>query len=286
MPKIGYADQAAGLCCATDGRAVRVVAVTSRKGGVGKTNVSVYLAVALMNNGKDVILLDADLGLADVGVLLGLNPTYNGTRALEDIIVKAPGGLNIIPAASGIKDMASLSPAEHAGLIKAFSELNNHLDVFIVDTATGISDSVISFTRACQEVIVVVCHEPASITDAYALVKVLSHDYGQTRFRILANMVRNADQGYALFTKLFKVVDRFLSVSLDYLGAVPYDHSLRRALQKQRAVVEAYPDSRAAIAFKKTAAEADHRAMAETASGQIQFFLERLISAAPAGARA
>lgn len=294
MPDTRYSDQAAGLRRAAKGKAVRVMAVTSGKGGVGKTNVSVNLAMAMINDGKDVMLLDADLGLANIDVLLGLNPAYNlahvlnGSHSLEEVVVHGPGGLKIIPAASGIKDMANLSPAEHTGLIRTFSELSDQLDVLIVDTATGISDSVISFTRACQEVIVVVCDEPASITDAYALIKVLSRDYGQTRFRILANMVRNADEGHALFIKLFKVADRFLSVSLDYLGAVPHDDYLRRAVQKQRAVVEAYPGSRAAMAFKKVAADADNWAIAQTTSGQVQFFFERLISSEPAsvGARA
>ena len=185
MPDTRDMDRAAGLRRGAKGHAVRVMAVTSGKGGVGKTNVSVNLAAAMINNGKDVMLLDADLGLANIDVLLGLNPTYNlahvlnGSRSLEEVIVKGPGGLKIIPAASGIKNMANLSPAEHAGLIKAFSELSDRLDVLVVDTAAGISDSVISFTRACQEVIVVVCDEPASITDAYALIKVLSRDYGQ-----------------------------------------------------------------------------------------------------------
>ena len=178
---------------------VKVIAVTSGKGGVGKTNVSVNLSVAMSDAGKRVMLLDADLGLANVDVLLGLQPHSNlshvidGERNLEEIIVEGPGGLMIVPASSGITRLASLTPAEHGGLIRAFSELSHPLDVLIVDTAAGVSDAVISFTRAAQEVIVVVCDEPASITDAYALIKVLNRDYGLHRFQVLATPLANRD---------------------------------------------------------------------------------------------
>lgn len=285
-------DQAAGLRRLAANQPVRVIAVTSGKGGVGKTNVSVNLAMAFAAAGKDVMLLDADLGLANVDVMLGLHATYNlshvinGDCSIEDIIVNGPGGLKVIPAASGIKRMAELSPEEHTGLIRAFSELSHGLDVLVVDTAAGISDSVMSFARASQEVIVVVCDEPASITDAYALIKVLNRDYGQQRFRVLANMVRNQDEGRDLFFKLSRAADRFLDVSLDYAGAIPYDEYLRRAVQKQRAVVEAYPSSKAAAAFKKLAVLADKWPIAEAASGNVQFFFERLIRTGPAEALA
>ena len=287
-----FTDQAAGLRRLAQNRPVRVIAVASGKGGVGKTNVSVNLAMAMAGNGKEVMLLDADFGLANVDVLLGLNPAYNlshlinGDCALEDIVVNGPGGLKIIPAASGIKKMAALSPEEHAGLIHAFSDLSHGLDVLIVDTAAGISDSVTSFARACQEVIVVVCDEPASITDAYALIKVLSRDCGQDRFRVLANMVRNQDEGRDLFMKLSRATDRFLDVSMDYVGAIPQDEYLRRAVQKQRAVVEAYPASKAAAAFKKLADAADKWPIHDAASGHVQFFFERLIHAGQAEAMA
>ena len=287
-----FTDQAAGLRRLAKNQPVRVIAVASGKGGVGKTNVSVNLAMAFAGAGKQVMLLDADLGLANVDVMLGLNATYNlshvinGDCSLEDVVVSGPGGLRIIPAASGIKKMAELSPAEHAGLIRAFGEISHGLDVLIVDTAAGISDSVTSFARACQEVIVVVCDEPASITDAYALIKVLNRDYGQRRFRVLANMVRNQDEGRGLFLKLARAADRFLDVSLDYLGSIPHDEYLRRAVQRQRAVVEAYPSSKSAAAFKKLAGAADKWPIHGAASGHVQFFFERLIQAGPAEAMA
>jgi flagellar biosynthesis protein FlhG len=282
-------DQAAGLRRLVSKEPIRVIAVSSGKGGVGKTNVSVNLALAIASQGKDVMLFDADLGLANVDVLLGLNPVrtlthvLNGECSLEDIMITGPGGLKIIPASSGIKKMASLSPQEHAGVIRAFSDLGHALDVLVVDTAAGISESVTSFARACQEVIVVVCDEPASLTDAYALIKVLSRDHGQRRFRVLANMVRSQNEGQALYHKLARVTDRFLDVSLDYMGAVPFDDYLRKAVQKQRAVVDAYPGSRAAVAFKKLALQADKWPLNDADSGHLQFFFERLIQGPAAG---
>ncbi|RMG29715.1 MAG: MinD/ParA family protein [Gammaproteobacteria bacterium] len=278
-------DQAAGIRHMRHPRPVRVIAVTSGKGGVGKTNVSVNLAVALAVLGKRVMLLDADLGLANVDVMLGLHPEYDlshvvrGERTLEEIIIDGPAGLHIVPASSGTQAMAELSPAEHAGLVRAFSELNHELDVLLVDTAAGISDSVISFVRASQEVIVVVCDEPASLTDAYALIKVLSRDFGVTRFRILANMAHSAQEARDLYAKLVRVTDRYLDVMLAYLGAVPWDDYLRKAVKRQKSVVDAYPRSRSAMAFRTLAQKVSDWPVPTGAAGHLEFFVERLIHA-------
>lgn len=286
------ADQAAGLRHMANPKPVRVIAVTSGKGGVGKTNVSVNLATAMAQSGKHVLLLDADLGLANVDVMLGLHPEYNlshvlsGERTLEEILVSAPGGFRVVPAASGVKSMLELGAREHAGLVQAFSELSTPLDVLLIDTAAGLSDGVITYTRAAQEVIVVVCDEPASITDAYALIKVMSRDYGHKRFRILANMARSIREGYELFGKIARVTDKFLSVSLDFLGTIPHDELLRQAVQKQRAVVEVYPASRASQAFKKLVPKVDNWPVPAAPSGHVEFFVERLVAARRDGAGA
>lgn len=262
---------------------VRVIAVSSGKGGVGKTSISVNLGIAFTELGKEVLLLDADLGLANVDVLLGLQPSYNlahvinGERALEEILVPGPSGMKIVPAASGVERMGSLSHAEHAGLIRAFSELSYRVDVLLVDTAAGISDSVISFCRASQDVIIVICDEPTSITDAYALIKLLSRNYGVFRFRILANMTQSAQEGHELFRKISKVTDQYLDVMLDYMGTVPHDEFLRKAVRRQRAVIQAYPRSRSAQAFKNLARRADNWRVPERAGGHLEFFVERLI---------
>lgn len=266
-------------------RPVRVICVTSGKGGVGKTNITVNLALALSLQNQNVMLLDADLGLANVDVILGLHPQYNLShvisqeRTLEEIILNGPHGLRIIPASSGIKRMAELSPEENAGLVSAFSELNDSLDVMLIDSAAGISDSVVTFCRAAHEVVVVVCDEPASITDAYAMIKLLSQEYDVNRFHILANRVLNTQEGRDLFNKLLRVSDRFLDVTLSLCGSIPEDQQLRKAVQAQRAVVEAFPGSRSAEAFHRLATQIIGRwPLPNSANGYLQFFIERLIN--------
>ncbi len=278
-------DQAAGLREITRPRPVRVIAVTSGKGGVGKTNVSVNLSVAMAQRGKRVMLMDADLGMANVDVLLGLRPHYNlshvitGQRTLDEILVTGPAGIQVVPAASGLQLMADLSEAQHVGLIRAFSEINQNIDVLVIDTAAGVSPTVVSFCKAAQEVLVVVCDEPASITDAYALIKLMSRQYGIRRFQVLANMASSVQEGRHLFEKLVKVTNRFLDVTLSYYGVLPYDDCMKKAIQKQKTVVQAFPRSRSAIAFKNLAQRADKWPMPAEASGHLEFFVERLIYA-------
>ncbi len=269
---------------------VQVIAVTGGKGGVGKTNVSVNLSLALADLGRRVMLLDADLGLANVDVLLGLTPkrtladVINGECDLKDVLIQGPGGIRIVPAASGTQSMVQLSPMQHAGLIQAFSEIGDNVDVLVVDTAAGIGDGVVSFVRAAQEVIVVVCDEPTSITDAYALIKLLNRDYGMNRFRVLANMAHSPQEGRNLFAKLTKVTDRFLDdVALQYLGAVPYDESVRKAVQKRRAVYEAFPRSKCSLAFKAIAQKVDSWPLPANPRGHLEFFVERLVQPSTAG---
>ncbi|MDH5444599.1 MAG: MinD/ParA family protein [Gammaproteobacteria bacterium] len=278
-----FEKQASGLIRMLNPHPVQVIAVTGGKGGVGKTNVSVNLAMSAAASGKDVVLFDADLGLANIDVLLGIYPKHtlrdvlDGDMSLEEIIVEGPAGVKIIPAASGIQNMAQLSPAQHAGLIQAFSELSMNVDMLIVDTAAGISDSVISFCQASQEVIVVVCDEPASMTDAYALIKLLNREHGIQRFRILSNMSKSAQQGRHVFENLVKVTDRFLDVTLDYIGHIPYDDYVVKAVKKQRAVVEAFPRSKAANAYKTLSEKICKWPIRQIAGGHLEFFVERLI---------
>lgn len=278
-------DQASGLRELAASRPVRVIAVTGGKGGVGKTSVSVNLAVALAELGQKVMVLDADLGLANVDVMLGLKPTHNlshvfsGECSLEEVLLDGPLGIKIVPASSGTQSMVALSPAEHAGLIRAFSALSVPVDTLIIDTAAGIADSVVSFSQAAQEVVLVVCDEPTSITDAYALIKILNREHEVFRFRVIANMTHSPQEGRELFAKLTKVTDKFLDVALDFVGAIPYDENMRKAIKRQKAIVELYPRTPASLALRNIASRTTSWPVPQRPGGHIEFFIERLVNA-------
>lgn len=277
-------DQAAGLRGMSRAKPVKVIAVAAGKGGVGKSNVSVNLAVGLAQMKKKVMLLDADLGLANVDIMLGLHAKFNlshviqGLCHLSDIILHGPCDVSVIPAATGIDYMTQLSPAEHAGIINAFNELTDDLDYMIIDTAAGISDTVLSFARSSNELIVVVCDEPTSLTDAYALIKVMSKRYGWQNFNILANMVRHNRDGRELFNKLFRVSEQFLDVQLNYIGAIPFDERVHDAVKKQRPVILAYPESPAANSMRVLSETVAMWPLKSSVGGNTSFFLERLVA--------
>ena len=276
-------DQASGLRKMQDLQQIKVIAVSGGKGGVGKTNVSLNTAIALAQQGKKVLVLDADLGLANVDVMLGLRVKLNlshvlsGEYEIDDIIIEGPAGINIIPATSGTQSMVDLTPSEHAGLIRAFSDIKTKFDILIVDTAAGISDMVLSFTRAAQDIMLVVCDEPTSITDCYALMKLLSREHGVFKFKVIANMVRSPREGQQLFSKLTKVTDRFLDVALDLVAVIPFDENIRKSSRKQKAIVEAFPESPAAIAFTNLAKRISKWPIPNQASGHLEFFIEKLL---------
>lgn len=269
-------NQAEGLSVTRPAR-MKAIAVASGKGGAGKTSVSVNLAMSLAMAGRDVVLLDADLGLANIDVQLGLQPARNlshllaGDCGIGDLVLDAAHGLKVIPATSGTRRMTQLGSSEFAALIEAFGEYRDPIDVLVVDTAAGISDSVTVFSRAAHEVIVVVCDEPASMTDAYALIKLLSREFGIERFRVVANMVRNEAHGRRLYESILRVSDRFLQVVLDYTGAIPEDDFLKRAIRRQSAVADAYPGSRSAQAFRTLARAVDRWSGPVVQGGHLEF---------------
>jgi len=269
------------------GRGVTTIAVASGKGGVGKTQIAVNLAVALAQRGRSTLLLDADLGLANVDVVLGIRPTASleqviaGERGLEDVVVEGPAGLRIVPGGSGVSRLANLSSREQGGLVNAFSSLSVAVDVMVIDVATGVDNLVLGFCGAASEVVVVLCDEPASLTDAYALVKLLARERGIRRFQVLCNRVQNRLHGRALFERFLAVCDRFLDVSLTHFGSVPEDKVFALAAQTQRAVVERFPSSAAGAVLKDLAVRADTFDVPRTPSGGPTFFVERAVAAMP-----
>ena len=283
-------DQASSLRKMNQSKLIKVIAVTGGKGGVGKTNVTLNTAISLAQQGKRVMVLDADLGLANVDVLLGLRVEKNlshvlsGECTLDEVLVEGPYGIKIAPATSGSQSMTELTPTEHAGLIRAFSELQSQIDVLIVDTAAGISDMVLSFSKASQDIMMVVCDEPTSLTDAYALIKILNKEHGVFRFKIVANMVRNMREGDELFSKLSKVTNRFLDVALELVAVIPFDENVRKSIRRQKAIVEAFPTSPAAIAIRRLAKKAIDWPIPDQPGGHLEFFLEQLVSKKSMGA--
>ncbi|GIX47070.1 MAG: site-determining protein [Candidatus Tectimicrobiota bacterium] len=237
----------------------RVLAFTSGKGGVGKTQLVVNLGYALCEAGARVLLFDADLGLANVDVLLGLTPRFTlqhvlrGEKRLADILLKGPQGLWILPASSGVQELAMLSPQQHAWLLAELRRLAAGVDFLLVDTGAGIAPHVTAFTAAAHDVVVVVTPEPTSLTDAYALIKVLATKYGVQRFWVLPNAVADAAEARDTFRRLSTATERFLRLQLAYFGFVPRDRVFGQAVRQQRAVLELYPHGAAARCLRRLA---------------------------------
>lgn len=261
-----------------------VFSVTSGKGGVGKTNISVNLATSLAQMGKRVALVDADLGLANVDVLLGLTPQKNlfhlfheGAQ-LRDILYQTPYGFSILPASSGMSEMLTLSTGQKLELLEAMGELEDELDYLIVDTGAGINDNVLYFNLASQERLVVLTPEPTSLTDAYALIKVLKLTHGVEHFKVCVNMAPDQKTAKDIFSCLYQACDRFLSgVSLDLAGVIPRDKVLRKAVINQKPFCEFEPEAPASRALRQLAQNIDNWEPRHETDGNIKFFWKKLL---------
>lgn len=263
----------------------RVIAVTSGKGGVGKTSIVGNLAVAFRRLGNRVLILDGDLGLANIDIIFGLNPAYNirhviqGEKDLAEVIVEGPEEILIIPAGSGVHDLAHLTNGQKLNLLNEFDTLNEDFDIFLIDTGAGISSNIIYFNIAAQERIVVATCEPGSIRSACALMKVIFTEHGTRRFKLLVNMVNDAEEARSVFEQLSDAVDSFPGlVSIEYLGFIPKDENFERAAREQRPVLQRFPDSESSKGFCELA----KRLLASTADGpsdgNIKFFWRKLMS--------
>ena len=263
---------------------VRVISVTSGKGGVGKTNIAANLAYLLSSqNKKKTLILDADTGLANIDVILGINSRYNlshllkGEKTLAETLVNGPGGIRILPSASGIPEMTDLSRGQKLTLIDELNTLSDSVDFMMIDTGAGISSNVMYFNMAAKEIIVVTTPEPTAMTDAYALIKVLYQRHAQRRFRLIVNMARHATEAKEIYMRLSNATDHFLNLTIEYLGYIVLDDKVREAVRQQTALAELFPQCPAARCLAKIAEKLSAETMEEYENGSIKFFWENII---------
>jgi flagellar biosynthesis protein FlhG len=263
-------------------KTVRTIAVASGKGGVGKTNITANLAIGFSKLNKKVLVLDADLGLSNIDVILNLATKYNiqhlfsGEKSLKDLIVKGPQGINILPASSGIQELTDLDEFQRLRLIEEFDSYDEDVDYLLIDTSSGISSNVAFFCMAAQEIIIVTSSEPTAMTDAYALIKVLFTKYQEKSFKVLVNDVRDEQEATDVYGRLSTAAERFLSISLDYIGYVPHDKNVKKAVRQQKALIDLYPDSDAANSIMRISKKLSNEKI-DNVKGTLQFFLGGLL---------
>lgn len=264
----------------------RTLSITSGKGGVGKTSITSNLAVSLAAQGQRVLILDGDMGLANVDVMFGIRTTHNiqhvlsGERELKDIIVEVAQDVFLIPGGSGIYGLHNLSIFQKKTILDQVNDLPGGFDFMLIDTASGIDDTVLYLNAAAQETLVVVTCEPASMTDAYALIKVMNRKYGEHKFSIVVNMAQDEAEAKAVYSRLSEVASRFLTVSLDYKGYLPNDQNLRFATKSQQLVTLVEPRTPVSYAIRGLAEKLNGYGNMARAKGGMQFFWEQLVGVA------
>ena len=239
---------------------VRTIAITSGKGGVGKTNIATNLAMIFRRYKKRVLLVDLDLGLANIDILLGLYPEYTlqdvieGRKQVKDIIMRGPDGIMFVPASSGIAELTNLSEMQKEQLFKGFSDLDEEIDIVIVDTGAGISPNVLSFVLASNEILLVTTPDPTAITDAYAMIKVLSRKKKDLNIKLLVNLSGSKEEAALTMKKITSVTNRFLDVNIQYLGYLLQDPNVSIATRRQKSFVKEYPNTTATSCLNKMVA--------------------------------
>jgi len=265
-------------------RRARIFSITSGKGGVGKTNIAVNLAYALRQFNKRVLIVDADLGLANVNILLGISSQWTlqhvirQEKSIFEVIAESPDGLSILPAPSGIEEMTHLSAAQKLALKSQLDLLDQHYDFILIDTAAGISSNVMAFNQMAQEVIVILSPDPTSLADAYATIKVLATRYGVSGFHVIANHTHNALHGRELFQKLEKICQRFLKVPIRHLGTLSADPKLTQASRNQQIVVKQYPKAKISQEILRIAESVGGIPYDPWSNRSIYFFLSNVLN--------
>lgn len=260
-------------------KAPYTLAVTSGKGGVGKTMVSVNLAYHFASQGLKVLIIDADLGLANIDVVLGLTPQYtiqdvlDGDMTLDEVAITGPKGMSILPAASGVAELSNLSEEQRLSLLDHIDHWNTAFDVVIVDTGAGITSNVRYFTLSSEQILLVATPDPASMTDAYALIKVMFKNHRVDQFELVVNQVQSKKEALEVYKRLYGVADRFLNIGLNFGGYIPSDPELVKAVRQQSPVVGAFPNCPAAQSLSRLADDLLHGwQQSERNAGRLTFF--------------
>ena len=237
----------------------RIITVASGKGGVGKTNVAVNLGLALQQTGEDVLLLDADLGMANIDILLGLTSTFTlkhvmmGNCSINDALLQGPGEIDILPGVSGGDELIDMSREEVKRLLRISSHLEDNYDIIIIDIGAGAHRGGLNFTLSADEALIVLTPEPTSIMDAYSLIKILStHDF-HGDLGLIVNQVSSKNEGNEVADRMSRVIKEYLAIDVRMTGFIPYDKKVIRAVKKQKSILDLYPDSKAGAAFRDTA---------------------------------
>lgn len=268
------------------GGRTRVISITSGKGGVGKTTLVANVALQLGKEGKRVLILDGDLGMANVDIMFNVRPTrtirdvLSGQAGIQDILIEVARNVTLIPGGSGIFELQNLSVFEKQVLLDQIGGLGASYDYMLIDTAPGIDENVLYLNSAAQEICVMVTPEPASLADSYALIKVLNQRCRENKFSIICNEVKDEADGQRLFSRLNEIAHRFLYVSLDYKGSIPADPVLRQATRAQKLVAVSNPESSASCAIRKIAQKFKGYEAVEECKGSLQFFWEQLVGVA------
>jgi flagellar biosynthesis protein FlhG len=264
-------------------KTVRVISVTSGKGGVGKTLCVANLSVIMAKQGYRVLVIDADLGLANIDLHFGLNPKFNlnhffaNEKNLQEILVEAREGIKILPAGSGIQKYTHLDSGQKIHFMEELDLLHDQFDVVLIDTEAGISENVTYFNSAAQVIVVVTTPEPTALSDAYALMKLLSTRFKEKRFKLIVNSVASENEALDVYHKLTLVSSRFIDISIDFLGGIPLDKRFTDSIRQQKTLVELFPKAKSSLAFAEILENIELKSELQAPKGSMQFFWKNLL---------